>query len=445
MTQDPSAVQRPTTEDNKDTQEPLSQDTTAARGTPQLAVSGARPASGTHPASATRPGKIPWSALLVLAAAGFTAVTTELLPSGLLPQISRDLGVEESAVGSLTAAYAAIIVFTALPLSRLLAGRVPRKTLLLGTMLAFALSNVLLALSPTLAAAVGARLLGGIAHGMLWSTMAPYIARIVPAHSMGKAMAVVFSGNSIALAVGAPIGTLMGTVLTWRASFVVLAGVGVLLAFLAFWVLPAVKDPGSHKAPSLRAALKLPGVIAVAIAWPLLLLAHFAIFTYIAPFLLSSGLPEAFTGISLSVVGVSGLVGIWIAGLTADSYPRRSVMTAVGLLLLVFALMPFLGTTAVGVFVLMAVWGAAFGAQGIYNQAAILRAGGEHKDAANGITVVTIQLGIAVGAGYGAVALTTAGAQWIPLAAALPTAIALAIMIAGRRGGYPAGGREIRR
>ncbi|MFJ4210410.1 MFS transporter [Paenarthrobacter sp. NPDC089675] len=396
-------------------------------------------------ASSKRPAKIPWGGLLVLAAAGFTAVTTELLPSGLLPQISRELGVDESAVGSLTAAYAAIIVITALPLSRLLGGRVPRKTLLIGTVLAFALSNVLLAMSPNLAVAVVARLLGGIAHGMLWSSMAPYVARIVPAHSVGKSMAVVFSGTSIALAVGAPIGTLMGTVLTWRASFVVLAGVGVLLAGLALWLLPAAHDPGSHKAPSIRAALKLPGVIAVATAWPLLLLAHFTLFTYIAPFLLASGLPEALTGISLSVVGVSGLVGIWIAGLTADSHPRRSVITAVGLLLLAFALLPFLGTTTPGMFALMVVWGVSFGAMGIYNQAAILRAGGEHKDAANGLTVVTIQVGIAVGAVYGALALNLLGAHLVPLAAALPTAISLVIMIAGRRGGYPAGGREKRR
>ncbi|MFF1832164.1 MFS transporter [Paenarthrobacter sp. NPDC058040] len=392
-----------------------------------------------------RPAKIPWGGLLVLAAAGFTAVTTELLPSGLLPQISRDLGVDESAVGSLTAAYAAIIVFTALPLSRLLGGRVPRKTLLIGTVLAFALSNVLLALSPTLPVAIVARLLGGIAHGMLWSSMAPYVARIVPAHSVGKSMAVVFSGTSIALAVGAPIGTLMGTLMTWRASFVVLAGVGVLLALLALWLLPGAHDPGNHKAPSIRAALKLPGVIAVATAWPLLLLAHFTLFTYIAPFLLASGLPETLTGVSLSVVGVSGLLGIWIAGLTADSHPRRSVIAAVGLLLLAFALLPVLGTTTVGMFALMVLWGVSFGAMGIYNQAAILRAGGEHKDAANGLTVVTIQVGIAVGAVYGALALTVLGAQLVPLAAALATAVALAIIVASRRGGYPAGGREKRR
>ncbi|MFE4194651.1 MFS transporter [Paenarthrobacter sp. NPDC056912] len=414
---------------------------------PEASVDGTavRPGAAMPIAGAPQPKKIPWGGLLVLAAAGFTAVTTELLPSGLLPQISRDLGVDESAVGSLTAAYAAVIVFTALPLSRLLAGRIPRKTLLIATVLAFALSNVLLALSPDLGLAIAARLLGGVAHGMLWSSMAPYVARIVPAHSVGKAMAVVFSGNSIALAVGAPIGTLMGTLMTWRASFIVLAGVGAVLALLAFWLLPGAHDSGSHKTPSLRAALKLPGVIAVATAWPLLLLAHFTLFTYVAPFLLASGLPESATSLSLSVVGISSLVGIWIAGLTADSRPRRSVIAAVVLLLLTFALLPLLGGTWVGAFALMTAWGVAFGAIGIYNQAAILRAGGEHKDAANGLTVVTIQLGIAVGAGYGAFALTAVGAQLVPLAAALPTAIALVIIIASRRGGYPAGVREKRR
>ncbi|BCW69054.1 MFS transporter [Arthrobacter sp. NicSoilB8] len=389
--------------------------------------------------------RFPRGGLLILAAAGFTAVTTELLPSGLLPQISRDLGVEESAVGSLTAAYAAVIVFTALPLSRLLAGRVPRKTLLIATVLAFAVSNVMLALSPVLGLAIAARLLGGVAHGMLWSSMAPYVARIVPAHSVGKAMAIVFSGNSIALAVGAPIGTLMGSVLTWRDSFLVLAGVGGLLALLAVWVLPAAPDGGGATAPSLRGALKLPGVIAVATAWPLLLLGHFTLFTYIAPFLQSSGLPDAFTGISLSVVGVASLLGIWIAGLTADSRPRRSLLSAVAVLVGAFALLPVLGGTWAGELALVTLWGAAFGAIGIYNQAAILRAGGEHKDAANGLTVVTIQLGIAVGAGYGAVALGAVGARFVPLAAAIPTAAALAIILASRRGGYPAGPRETRK
>lgn len=335
--------------------------------------------------------------LIVLGAAGFTAITTELLPSGLLPQISQDLGVEESAVGSLTAGYAAVIVATALPLSRLLNGRVPRKTLFIATVLAFALSNVLLAVSPTLPLAIAARLLGGVAHGLLWASMAPYVARIVPAHSIGKAMAIVFSGSSIGLAVGAPLGTMMGSVLSWRTSFLVLAGAGAIVALLATKLLPSTSDTERDSTPSLRGALALPGVIAVAIAWPLLFLGHFALFAYIAPFLLAAGLPGNATGIALSVMGVSSMVGIWIAGLTADAHPRRSLLTAVAILLAAFALLPALGGTWAGGLILLTLWGTAFGATGIYNQAAIFRAGGDHKDAANSLTVVTIQLGIALG------------------------------------------------
>ena len=111
------------------------------------------------------------------------------------------------------------------------------------------------------------------------------------------------------------------------------------------------------------------------------------------------------------MIGVASLVGIWIAGITADSRPRRSLLTAVALFLLAFALLPVFGGTWAGAFTLLALWGTAFGAIGIYNQAAILRAGGEHRDAANSLTVVTIQLGIAVGAAYGARCLHYAGCR----------------------------------
>jgi predicted MFS family arabinose efflux permease len=90
----------------------------------------------------------------------------------------------------------------------------------------------------------------------------------------------------------------------------------------------------------------------------------------------------------------------------------------------------------------MTVWGAGLGAIGIYNQAAILRAGGEYRDAANGLTVLTIQLGITIGALYGSAALVLAGPLMVPVAAALPVAVALVITLAGRRHAYPPGPKE---
>ena len=387
--------------------------------------------------------RLPVGALLVLAAIGFTAITTELLPSGLLPQISAGLNVSEPVAGYLTAGYAAIIVVAVIPATMLLA-RVPRNVLLVALVVTFAISNLLVGLVSDFGAALAARLVGGLAHGVLWSTMAPFVARIVPAHKVGKAIAVVFTGNSLGLAIGAPVGTALGGLLGWRASFMILAGTGVLLAVLALWLLPAVRRIPDAPRPSLRKAIGQPGVKIVAFAWPLLLMAHFALFTYIAPFIREAGLPDYAITLSLTVLGASGLVGIWIAGLTVDSRPRRSLLITTAAIAASMLLLPLLGVTLPGAIVLMAIWGGGLGAVGIYNQSAILRAGRDYKDAANGLTVLTIQVGITIGAVYGAAALTTAGPLLVPVAAAVPVIAAFVMILAGRNHAYPPGTKESR-
>ena len=398
--------------------------------------------SSTLPSPA--PKRFPLAAMLVLATIAFTAITTELLPSGLLPQISDGLDVSEPVAGYLAAAYAAVIVVTVIPAARLLS-RVPRKTLLVSLVLTFALSNVLVGLAPNFSAAMGARLVGGLAHGLLWTTMAPFVSRVVPADKVGKALAIVFSGNSLGLAIGAPLGTALGTLFGWRAAFLFLAGFGLLLTGLALWLLPQVRRTPDAVRPSMRLAIAQPGVKSVAVAWPLLVLAHFALFTYIAPFIREAGLPDYAISLSLTVLGAAGLIGIWIAGITVDSRPRRSLIITTAAIAVAMLLLPLGGGIFPVAMVLMTVWGAGLGAIGIFNQAAILRAGGEYRDAANGLTVLTIQLGITVGALYGSAALVLAGPLMVPVAAALPVAVALVITLAGKRHAYPPGRKELGR
>ncbi|QHK21728.1 MFS transporter [Pseudarthrobacter psychrotolerans] len=390
--------------------------------------------------------RLPVGALIVLAAIGFTAITTELLPSGLLPQISADFRVSEATAGYLTAGYAAIIVVTVIPLSLLLS-RVPRHYLLIALILFFAASNALVAIVSDFGAAMGSRVVGGIAHGLLWSAMAPFVARIVPAHKVGKALAIVFSGNSLGLAIGAPVGTALGNIVGWRAAFLVLAASGVLLALLAVWLLPPVRRIPNTPHPTIRKAIGQPGVKTVAVGWPLMLMAHFALFTYIAPFLREVRLPDFSIPLSISVLGVAGLVGIWIAGVTVDSRPRRWLLITVAGVVASLALLPLVGSVLPALalpvtLVLMLVWGTGIGAMGIYNQSAILRAGGEYRDAANGLTVLTIQIGIMIGAMFGAAALTIAGPLLIPVAAAIPAVVAFVLILAGRRHAYPPGPKE---
>jgi predicted MFS family arabinose efflux permease len=388
--------------------------------------------------------KLPLPALLVLAAIGFTAITTELLPSGLLPQISRGFGVAESDVGFLTAGYAGIIVLSVIPMTKL-TGRVPRKLLLLLLIATFALSNVLIGLSPAFPVAVAARLVGGVAHGLLWSIMAPFVARIVPEDKIGRAMAIVFSGNTLGLAIGAPVGTAVGTLLGWREGFLLLAAAIGLLGLLAVLLLPTATRGPNEPLPSVRRAMRQPGVKAVAIAWPLMLLARFSLFTYIAPFVLAAKLPDFMISLSLSIIGVSGLIGIWLAGMTVDTRPRRSQLVSSAAVVVAYLVLPFSGGMLLLAALLLAVWGGGLGAAGIYNQAAILRAGGEHKEAANCLMVLTTQLGIAVGAVYGGLALTLGGGLLVPLAAAIPAAVSLLLMYLGRSAAYPPGPRERRK
>jgi predicted MFS family arabinose efflux permease len=409
------------------------------RPAPRLHVDAHDP-DGSGPRADCR-SSLPLLPLLVLAAVGFVSVTTELLPAGLLPDIGAEFGVGESATGLLTAGYAAIIVVSVIPIMAL-TSRVPRRMLLLVGLAAFVAGNLLLAASPTFATALVARLVSGVAHGMVWALMAPYVARIVPEGKVGRGMAIVFAGNSVGAAAGAPLGTALGEAMGWRAAFVALAVAVAVLGALVAVVVPRAPGIEESASRSVITVVRRPGVAAITVAWPLLLVAHFAMLTYIAPFLEHARLPDAATSFSLSLLGVAGLAGIWLAGVTVDTIPRRSLVLATAVLVLAFIALSVFGASLIATLVLVAIWGAAFAATAVYNQAALLNAAGPLKDAATSLIVVATQLGIAVGAVYGGVALDGTGVSAVPIAAALPAAAALAIAVLVRRTAYPPGPGE---
>jgi predicted MFS family arabinose efflux permease len=387
------------------------------------------------------PTRLPWGPLLLLAAVGFVSVVTELLPAGLLPQIGAAFGVGESRTGLMMAGYAAVIVVTVVPVMAATA-RLPRRAVLLTALTAFAASNVLVALSPAFPVALGARLVGGTAHGMAWSLLAPYVARLVPEHRVGRAMAVVLGGPSVAAAAGAPLATVLGSAVGWRVSFAVLAAVILALAAAVRVVVPLVPDADGSQSSSFLAAARCPGVPLIAVAWPLLAAAHFTLLTYIAPVLSDAGQPPFATSLSLSALGVAGLGGIWLAGRTVDTWPRRALLGTIAAWVLSVGALSALAGSLVAALLLVAVWGAAVTAGTIYNQVALLRAAGPLRDPATTLIVLTTQVGVGVGSVYGGLALDAVGSSLVPLAAAVPAALALAIVLRARRTSYPPGPSE---
>ena len=175
------------------------------------------PGTPTSRPTSAEPG-LPFSGLLALSAAAFTAVLTELLPAGLLPRMAPDLGVSEARVGFLVTGYAVASFLAAIPLTAALRG-LPRRPVLIGALLGFAAANAVTALSSSYGLTFAARLVAGAMGGTLWAMLVGYAARMVPAERRGRAIAIVLAGITLALSLGLPAGTALADALGWRAAF----------------------------------------------------------------------------------------------------------------------------------------------------------------------------------------------------------------------------------
>jgi len=380
---------------------------------------------------------LPWSGLLALSTAAFTAVLTELLPAGLLPRMAPALGVSEARIGFLVTGYAVASFAAAIPLTALLRG-LPRRPVLVGTLLGFALSNAVVALSSSYALTFAARLVAGCAGGTLWAMLAGCAARMVPPERRGRAIAVVLAGITLALSLGVPAGTALAGAVGWRTAFGELAAVAVLLVGWTHARVPGSPGEAPHaRVPLARVAL-LPGVPAVLSVTLFLLVGHQVMYTYVAPFAAHAGFGR--TGLVLLLFGAATVVGIWITGVLVDRRPRAALLGALGLCA---AVMPTLGLAAgvPGVLpVSVALWGLAFGGAPTLIQTALVDVSGpERADVATSLQTTVYNAGIAVGSLTGGGVLSGPGAGALPWTALPLIALALTVVALNRRNAFPSG------
>jgi predicted MFS family arabinose efflux permease len=203
-----------------------------------MTIASARPSTPTAP-----PTKFPLAGLLALAVATFLSISGEMLPTGLLPEMSGELGVSESSIGLLVSVFAFTVVLTSTTLTHL-TRRLPRHLLIVGLIVVLAISAALTAIAPTYELVVASRILGGLAHGTFWAIGGAYAAHLVPREQVGRALAVAMSGGTLAFVLGVPLGTALGQALGWRPAFGILAAAMALGAVLVWRLLPPVPAAG---------------------------------------------------------------------------------------------------------------------------------------------------------------------------------------------------------
>jgi predicted MFS family arabinose efflux permease len=388
----------------------------------------------------------PFWRLLVITGAIFVVVTSEFLPTGLLPDMARELGVSESRVGLLVTVFAVTVVVTAVPLTSLTT-RFARKPLMILLLGVFAVAMVLGAVSPSYEVLVVSRVLAGAAHGLFWSVTGPYASRMVPPSQLARAISVTAAGGTAAFVFGVPLGTALGHALGWRLAFAVVGGVVLMFLLLVVVFLPPVQHlvplaTGEILMPA-RHDRTVPAIVIVGVTVALLITGQNTLSTYIVPWLIQVGTvsPDGVSAVLL-INGAAGAVGLVAAGVVGDRWPRTALAVMMAGVVVSIAGLAVFGPGSVPATIAGGVaWGVFFGGIPSLVQARMLQSASLRlRDTASAWLTISFNVAIAGGALIGGVVLDRVGITALPWGLALGVSAALVFVLVTDRARLRASG-----
>jgi predicted MFS family arabinose efflux permease len=386
-------------------------------------------------------------ALWALTLSAFAIGTTEFVIVGLIPTIAASLNVSVPSAGLLVSLYALGVAVGA-PVLTALTGRVPRKQLLLGLMVLFTIGNLVAWMAPGYAALMAARVLTGLAHGVFFSIGSTIATGLVAKEKAASAIALMFTGLTVALVTGVPLGTFIGQTFGWQATFLAVSLLGV-VAVIGSWIL-VPNDIAAARPASLAtqlAVLRKPRLLLVYAITTLGYGGSFIAFTYLAPILQQvSGFAAGSVSLVMLVYGVSVAAGnIWGGKLADRKGPVRALQIVFALLAAVLLVLQFTAPYPPLVLATVLAWGAvAFGnvpGLQVYVVQRAERDAPRAVDVASGLNIAAFNVGIALGAWGGGIIVANLGLMATPWIGALVVLGALALTtLAGRldrRDGIP--------
>jgi len=375
-------------------------------------------------------------ALYALTIGAFGIGVTEFVIMGLLLEVSGDLRVSVSAAGLLISGYALGVVAGA-PVLTTLMGRWPRKRALIALMAIFTIGNVACAVAGNYGFLMAARVITALAHGSFFGIGSVLATSLVPPERRASAIAIMFTGLTLANVLGVPFGTWLGQHMGWRATFWAVGGIG-LLAMLVLWLfVPHGEKP--ETADDWRQDLKVLGRRPVLLGLLTTVMGFggvFAVFTYIAPLLRQiTGFSEGAIAPILLVFGGGLVVGNLLGGKLAD---RNLVATMIGSMLALFAvllLFPLALHSKVAAVVFVGLIGiTAFATVAPLQMWVLSKAEGSGQSLASSFNIAAFNLGNALGAWLGGVVIALpSGLSLLPLAGAVLPVLGVVVAVMALR------------
>ena len=377
--------------------------------------------------------------LIWLAVGAFATSTVAFVFAGLLPLISASAGISVSDAGHLVTAYS-LAYAIGTPILSTIAGAADRRRVIALALLCFMAGNGVAAASDSFTTLLAAQVVMGMSAGLFAATaQATAVALAGPEHR-ARAVATVLGGTTFAVALGAPLASLVGNLAGWRATFLVVAGLA-LICLIVLWTQLPRGIPGLKLSLSERiAAIGRPGILPSLAVTLLYLTGGFIIIAYMAPLALAAGLPVAVLPGMLLAFGIGAVAGNYASGVLADRLgPTRMIITALlasaTICMAMSAIIEFLPPELAGPLLIgiMLPWGFV---GWTFPPAQASRLVGQAPELANltlPLNVSAMYFGIAAGSFIGGRLLEVAPASELGLAAAAFPLAALVIVVLTRK------------
>jgi len=373
--------------------------------------------------------------LLALTMTGFTAIMTETLPAGLLPQMGKSLEVSESLVGQLVTLYAIGSLIAAIPLITMTRSWRRRQLLLISTC-GLLIFNTITALSSNYTLTLIARFFAGVSAGVLWGMIPGYARRMVSDNLKGRSLAIAMMGVPIALAFGVPVGTFLGNIIGWRYIFGFMVILNLILVIWIILKVPDYQGQSDKSSVSVLSIFKTPGVYSILFVIMTWILSHNIIYTYIHPFLKSLGMGNHID-LALFIFGISAIVSIWIVGLFIDRWLRLLVLISIFVFLLDSIIFGMSINNLIATYVCTAIWGLTFGGSSTLLSTSLANTvPDEGVDIAMSISTTVWNLAIAGGGLVGGILLKSFGATSFPKVLFILLIIAFLIAYMAKKHGF---------
>ncbi|MCO6523879.1 MAG: sugar transporter [Candidatus Schmidhempelia sp.] len=366
-----------------------------------------------------------WSSVFCLAIAAFVFNTTEFVPVGLLPNIAESFSMNVAHTGLLITVYAWCVSLLSFPLT-VLTAKFERHKLLIGLFIVFITSHLLAGMAWNFTSLMIARIGIACSHAVFWSIITPLAVRLAPGGKRAQAMGFIVAGTSIATVLGVPIGTIIGQMVGWRVTFLLIGGAALLVTIALAYLVPTAPSTSSNSMRHALTLFKRPTLLCVYGLTAITIIGHFTAYTYITPFMLDiGGYSEKTIVLLLLCIGFAGIIGSLLFTYYLDKYPIKIFLVPLILLYICLMLLWFMVKNEYLIILLCLCWGIAITLIGMTLQSKVLDAAPDANDVANAFYSGIYNIGIGGGALVGSRVIIFSSVAYVGFVGAIFVAISI--------------------